>query len=99
MKVKTCRALTGEDAGSAKVFCWKLRKSDRDDMVSSYRDLDPAIGKGDGEDDEGGGHAEDDDVGQGRLHGVLTLPLPCNLPVPAFHHLTWSESVTAQRLL
>jgi len=91
MKVKTRSALAEEDAGSAKVFCWKLRKSDRDDMVSSYRDLDPAIGKGDGEDDEGGGHAEDDDVGQGRLHGVLTLPLPCSLPVPAFHHPTWSE--------
>lgn len=57
---------------------------------SSHRDLDPAIGEGDGEDDEGGGHAKDDDVGQGCHHGVLALPLPCGLPVPAFHHPTRS---------
>jgi len=56
------------------------------DKCSSHRDLDPAIGEGDGEDDEGGGHAKDDDVGQGCHHGVLALPLPCSLPVPAFHH-------------
>lgn len=67
-----------------------------EDKSSSYGDLDPAIGKGDSEDDEGGGHAEDDDVGQGRFHRVLTLPLPCSLPVPAFHQPTWrvSESQT-----
>ena len=67
-------------------------------MSSSYGDLDPSIGKGDGEDDEGGGHAEDDDVGQGRLHGVLTLPLPCSLPVLFWFLFPGDELLLALRL-
>lgn len=49
----------------------------------SDRDLDPPIGECHRQDDERRRHAEDDDVGQRRLHGVLPLPLPRRLPVPA----------------
>ena len=46
-------------------------------------DFDPAVGEGDGEDDERRRHAEDDDVRQWRLHRVLPLPFSRRLPVPA----------------
>ena len=58
--------------------------------------LDPSVGECDGEDDERGGKAKDDDVGQRRHHGVLPFPLPCSLPVPARILSTPNEPHTSQ---